>query len=227
VYRYAIYGLGFDVITRPWPDERVATTGHRPHHGLIDVLRLGLILGILGGTAWLSLAVYPPQCVPVTPASEVFCNRLWSPALGAMLIGATTLFFSLRGVVRGGGRGSLIALVIGFALMTGGNVGEYWVAYQLPHQGGPGAAIRSLLWMSVLAGWLTALLGSTVAGVTLARSGGSAGWMSRLFLLPLPLTVVFAALMPNGAPLAVGVLGIVVGVHGLRPQMASSDDPGA
>jgi hypothetical protein len=181
-------------------------------------MRLALLVGVVGGLFWISLAFFPPACTPVTEASEVDCNRLWTPPFVGMLIGAIGLFRLLRPVVSGATKSSLIALVIGFAMMAGGNGGEYWIAFELPHQGGAGALIRSLLWMTLLAGWLTALIASAVLGVRLSDSlsgSGRSKWPSLLFILPLPLTFAFATLGPSRMGIPVGLLGILIGVYGL------------
>lgn len=189
--------------------------GRGPAEHRLAMLASGL--GILGGLFWLSLPFYPPECAPVTESSEIFCTRLWSPALGTMLIGAVALYLRLRSDAPGGARRGVLGVVVGFALMTVGNVGEYWFAYELPHQGGPGAAVRSALWMSALTGWLIALIGSVVVGIGLVRSRRRDRWIGLLFLAPLPLTVGIAIIGgPNLAPLPVGLLGIATGVYARR-----------
>lgn len=189
--------------------------------------RLGSVFAIIGGAFWISLPFYPPECVPVTEASEVFCSRLWSPALLAMLIGA----IALRVLLPTQGPDPVLPrfriIVIGFALLTVGNVGEYWLAYELPHQGGIGAMVRGLLWTTVLAGWLTALVSSFVAGAELLRSGRRDRQMGWLFLVAFPLTFVLAiAATPNLVPLPIGLLGIVIGIHGLRVGGHGRSRPG-
>ncbi len=189
--------------------------------------RSALAVGIVGGLFWISLGFFPPECVPPTEASEVYCNRLWTPPLTAMLIGAVGLFWLLRPSVSGATRSGLLALVVGFAMMAGGNGGEYWIAYGLPHQGGAGAIVRSLLWMTVLAGWLTALIAAVIVGALLhteATDDGRLRWPSLLFVLPLPLTFAFAAALgPGLMAIPVGLLGILVGLYGLtnRKQRAT------
>jgi hypothetical protein len=190
-----------------------------------DVMqRFASVVGILGGLAWISLAYIPPACVPVTDASEVFCNRLWTPPLVAMLVGSIGLCGRLRPSVGRSIRASLLALAIGFAMMAVGNGVEYWIAFDLPHQGGSGLPVRSLLWMTALAGWLTVLVASFVSGLSLQRDAQGRGWPSsttRLFFLPLPLTVAAAALGPAYVAAVIGLVGIIVGVDGLVPGVPS------
>jgi hypothetical protein len=194
-----------------------------------SVHRLALAVGILGGLVWIGLAFVPPECAPATEASEVFCNRLWTPPLSAMLIGSIGLFWLLRPVVTRGTRSSLLAMAIGFAMLAGGNGGEYWIAFTLPHQGGAGALVRSLLWMTVLAGWLTALIASVVTGVRLhdpSTGYGRPRWASLLFVMPLPLTFVFATLGPSWMGIPVGLLGVLIGAYGLTVRDETVSVPG-
>jgi hypothetical protein len=178
------------------------------------VIRIALIIGIVGGALWISLAFFPPACVPVTAANEVFCNRLWTPALAAMCVGFGGLLLSVRPSATRGVRWSLSALVIGSAAMVGGNFGEYWLAYALPHQG-PDGFVRGLLWMSVLVGLLTVLVASAVAGVLMSRSMPGLRWPSLLFVLPLSSTILVALVSPSWIGTPLGMLGILAGVFGL------------
>ncbi|MEO7664786.1 MAG: hypothetical protein ABIV26_06630 [Candidatus Limnocylindrales bacterium] len=187
--------------------------------------RVGPLLGILGGLLWLGLPFWPPDCVPVVASSEVFCNRLWTPALGAMLIGAVVLQRRQGGQVLEALKG-LRLLVIAFALMTLGNGLEYWVAFGLPHQGGIGGVVRGVLWMSVIAGWLIALIASAVAGAVAARRRHGRRWPAALLIVPLPLTVMLGAVSAGYAPLAIGALGVIIGWVGLGATPEPMAAPG-
>lgn len=169
-------------------------------------------IGIVGGAAWVSLAWFPTQCAPVTGASEVFCNRLWTLPLLAMFVASGSW---LRAVWARIGRGARIGqglTTIGYGLAALGNGGEYWLAYQLPHQG-PDGWVRGVLWLAVLAGWLGVLVGSTVVGVAVLRTGFAPRWAGALLVLVIPITVVLGA---AGYPaLLLGIIGVVVGVLGL------------
>lgn len=150
---------------------------------------LSALLAIVGAAGWMSLAFYPPECVPVTAASEIFCNRLWSAPLGLMAVGA---FGISRGTeVAGSGRFGRWVVPAGYALMTVGNAGEYWLAYQLPHEG-PNGVIRSLLWMTVLLGWLLLLVGSTALGASWLRSRKVRRSVGVALLLVIPISVLGA-----------------------------------
>jgi hypothetical protein len=182
------------------------------------------MVGIFGGLVWICLAFVPPECAPVTEASEVFCNRLWTAPLIAMLIGAMSLWWRLRTVVSSGTKSGLLAMAIGFAMMAAGNGGEYWIAYALPHQGDAGALVRSLLWMTALAGWLTALLAAVATGIGLhdpVTGYGRPRWLSVLLVAPLPLTFFFAVLGPGLIGVPVGFLGVFIGIHGLAVRYAT------
>jgi hypothetical protein len=165
-------------------------------------------IGLLSGVGLGVLAIYPPECVPITAETEVFCNRLLGLPLLGMAIGGAGLF---RGDRWPGLSGRIAtAVTIGLGLMAFGTIGEYWFASALPHQG-PDGLIRSLLWMSVLAGWLTALLASFVAGVRAskrrAHAGSAKGSGPLLWLVPLPLTIGLAVVLgPRWIAIPVGVL---------------------
>lgn len=169
-------------------------------------------LGIVGGVAWLSLAWIPAECAPVTGASEVFCNRLWTPALLAMSVASLAWLRTLWVRIGRLGRLGLGIVTIGFWLMVVGNGGEYWLAYQLPHQG-PNGWVRSVLWMAALAGWLAVIVGSTVLGAAALRGKFAPAWAGAILGLVTPLTV---ALGYAGYPAAtLGVVGVVVGFLGI------------
>ena len=97
-------------------------------------------------------------------------------------------------------------MAIGIGMMAVGNGGEYWLAYQLPHEG-PMGFVRGILWMSVLAGWLATLVGSTPLGVALLKDRVAPAWMGVPLVLAVPLTVAFAMLAMPTLPL--GVVGLV------------------
>lgn len=180
---------------------------------------VGGLVGLVGGLAWLVLPFYPPECAPVTGASEVFCNRLWTPALAAMAVGAWAFLRTFEGTAGRGTRIALGLLAGGFTLMALGNGGEYWLFSHLPHQG-PNGWVRGLLWMSALVGWLVTLVSSFAIGIGWlrgTRSPSPGRWLGVLFALPLLLTVLLAfTLGPNWAPLSAGLAAIVVGTTGIR-----------
>ena len=178
--------------------------------------RIALLLGLLGGAAWIGLAFAPPECVPVTGASEVFCNRLWTPGLALMTVG----FLGLRrwavpagrpGVARG-----LLAVAIGYGVMAMGNGLEYWVFSTWPHEG-PSGWLRGVLWMATLAGWLLVLLASCLAGLMLVgrRSARTLTGLGLLLLIAPLLTVTIG-------PLAIGLLALVSCGYGLVALPATS-----
>lgn len=174
-------------------------------------------LSVLGGWLWISLPFFPPACVPVTEITEGFCNRLWTPALAGMFIGAVGLFELLKPLSTKALRLGLNGIQVGYGLMVIGNFAEYWIFFGLPHEG-PNGWLRGLLWMSVLLGWLIALLGSVIAGISLFRSPCNQKWQSLLFLLPLPLTIVLRIPGPSWAGIPLGLLGILIGGFGLALQ---------
>lgn len=110
---------------------------------------------------------------------------------------------------------------MGLILMAAGNFGEYWIFSDLPHQG-PNGLTRSLLWMSVLLGWLLTLGAAAVAGIQLLRA--RRGWWLAGIALVLPLALTFAAgaLGPRWLGVPVGLLVLVASVYGVgraRPPL--------
>jgi hypothetical protein len=171
--------------------------------------RLAAALGILGGAAWLGLAWVPAECAPVTAATEVFCNRLWTPPLLAMFVAALAWLRAVRVPIRRAAPLGLAMVAIGYALMAAGNGAEYWLADRLPHEG-PDGWVRGVLWMSALAGWLAVLVGSTLLGAAGLRARLMPTWAGTILLLAIPVTVALGAV---GYPTAaLGIVGIVIGV---------------
>ncbi len=171
-------------------------------------------LSLLGGIFWIIIPFFPPVCAPVTEASEVLCNRLWSPALLSMLLGFVGLFLAKRPTLTRAEAISLFALVIGFTMMFMGNFVEYWMLNDLPHQG-PAGLIRGLSWMTVLVGFLVALVASVTVGVFGFKTGHIPRWLSVLFLMLFPVTLVTGFVRPMWIGIPIGVLSISVGFWGL------------
>lgn len=171
-------------------------------------MRLLLALGVLGGGTWLTFAFGPPACTPVTAESEVFCNRLWTPALFGMTAGfigirrwASTLHW--RAVDW-----AFTVVAAGGAFMTIGNGAEYWVFSDWPHDG-PDGWLRGMLWMTVLLGWLAVLLGSVAAGLLLLL-----GRRGRLRVMGLGAILVTAVCFTVFiGPLALGVLAVAAPLY--------------
>jgi hypothetical protein len=166
-------------------------------------MRLLAALGIIGGASWIAYAFVPEQCAPVTVASEVFCNRLWTPALFGITLGSLavvrwTLALGSVRVTRW-----LSAAVMGGVFMTLGNLAEFWLFFDWPHDG-PDGWLRSSLWVAVLIGWLAYLLASFGAGLFLLL-GASVGLRIRALGAIL---VTAPCLTPFMGPLAIGVLAI-------------------
>jgi len=167
-------------------------------------MRLLLALGILGGATWIAYAFVPAECAPPTAETEIFCNRLWTPALSAMAVG----FLGLRRWVAALGRRGLdramTMAVVGAALMAAGNAAEYWLFFSWPHQG-PDGWLRGGLWVTVLIGWLALLVASIGSGIAILLGRRSAGRVLVMgaILVTAPSFTVFVG------PLAVGLLAIL------------------
>lgn len=181
----------------------------------MNLQRYFSLLGILGGVFWLTLAFFPPQCAPVTEASEDFCNRLWSPAPLGMGLGFVALFLSLRLALSRPATLSWIALLVSFALMFLGNVVEYWFLNHLPHQG-PEGLWRGLAWMAVLLGFLLAHIASAIVGFLGLKQGHLPRWLGALFLTLLPATLVVglvgSRLQVAGIGLGTSFIGLPIGI---------------
>lgn len=166
-------------------------------------MRLLLALGILGGAMWIAYAFVPDQCAPVAGDSEIFCNRLWTPALFAMTAGYVGFVRWVAGLRSARVTRWLSIAVLGGAFMTFGNFAEYWLFFEWPHEG-PDGWLRGSLWMTVLIGWLAFLLASFGAGLLLLLGG-------RVALRPRVLGAILVTapcLTPFIGPLAIGVLAI-------------------
>jgi hypothetical protein len=177
--------------------------------------RVAFIIGGLGGVAWLMLPFYPPQCAPVTAASEIFCARLWTPILAALLVGVIAMASTIVRQAAPGGRIGLRPLSLGFAQKVVWNGAEYWPLSHMPHQG-PDGWFRGFPWMSTLLGWLLALGSSFVVGIRWARASYDPRRRLGLMLVtPLPLTFGLAALGPSWVPIPIGLLRLAIGGVGL------------
>ena len=172
-------------------------------------MRLMLVLGLIGGLIWIAYAVVPAECAPPSGATEVFCNRLWTPALLAMAAGFLGVQRRASTLRSAGANVGLLLVAAGAGAMTLGNFAEYWLFASWPHEG-PDGWLRGMLWMLVLAGWLLVLVASIVTGLLLFRRGsasrGSRGLAAVLAIVPL-------------TTLSVGVLGI--GILAVGASLAS------
>jgi hypothetical protein len=186
-------------------------------------MRLLLALGILGGGTWIAYAFVPSECAPATGDSELFCNRLWTPALFAMACG----FFGARRVAAALGwsiaRQGFTVVAGATALMTFGNFAEYWVFFGWPHTG-PDGWLRGTLWISVLLGFAAVLLGCLATGVLLLvsrRSQLRARLLGSLLVTAVSFTVFTGVLSIGILAVATSLFGLVVAT-GLPPEAEAS-----
>lgn len=179
-------------------------------------MRLLLALGILGGATWIAYAFVPAECAPPTEATEVFCNRLWTPALFAIAVGFVGLWRWSDTLGWRAVSGALAIVAAGGALMTLGNFLEYWLFASWPHEG-PDGWLRGTLWMMVLLGWLSVLLASFAAGLLLllGRRGGLRTMLLGAILVTAPCLTVFMG------PLAIGVLAIAASLYVLVATLST------
>jgi hypothetical protein len=179
-------------------------------------MRLLLALGVVGGATWMAYAFVPAECVPVTGESEIFCLRLWTPALFAMACGC----FGLRrwaattawpNVQRG-----FTVIAAGISVMALANLAEYWVFFTWPHQG-PDGWLRGMLWMSFLLGLFAVPIGAIGTGVVLLR--GRTRPLTFRLLGSMLVVVVNLALFIG--LLALGVFAIAACLYGLAMTRAT------
>jgi hypothetical protein len=173
-------------------------------------MRVLLALGVLGGAAWVAYAFVPAECVPVTGASEVFCLRLWTPALFAMTAG----FF---GLVRWAGSVAWPAAAIGFLILAAGatmmslaNFVDYWLLSDISYDS-PDGWYRGVLSLVVLLGVLLVAMSATGTGILLIVSRRRS--LRSRILGSLIVSVVSFALFVG--LLALGVLAIVACLYAL------------
>jgi hypothetical protein len=173
-------------------------------------MRLLLALGVLGGASWIAYAFVPSACVPVTAESEVFCLRLWTPALFGMTAG----FFGLRqwaaivgwsGVERG-----FLVIAGGAALLSVSNLVDYWVFSDVPIDG-PDGGVRAVLGIGFLFGIILVLIGAIATGLLLILSRRRS--IRTRLLGSLMVSVVSFALFVG--LLALGVLAVVACLYTL------------
>lgn len=182
--------------------------------------QLALTVGLLAGVAWMVLPFYPGECAPPTGTSEVFCNRLWTPALGGMLTGFSALFVGLRSVLSRAATLGFAGLLVGLGLVVAGNLSEYWFLNELPHQG-PSGWVRGVAWMTLLFGFLLVLVSASVYGIAMLRQGHTYRVMGLSFAGLLPLTVVFGAAGLSTIGLPLGGLSVVAAALGLLHRGSS------
>lgn len=173
-----------------------------------------LLIGLVAGVTWIIFPFFPAECAPPTESSEVFCNRLWTPALAGMLTGFSALFMRIRSLLSRAAILGFAGLVVGFVLMVAGNLSEYWFFNDLPHQG-PDGWIRAVAWITLLFGFLLVLIGASVCGIASLRGAHAARLMGLLFTSLLPLTLILGTVSQSGVGLPLGGLSVVASAVGL------------
>jgi hypothetical protein len=186
--------------------------------------RLFASAGLLGGLLWIGLAFFPPVGLNATRANEIAWNRLWTPALLGLLLGFVGLFRIWLPVRPRLLAAASVALQAGLALMLLGSFTEYWLLSRLPHTG-PGSAARSLAWMSVLLGWLIALLAATVVGLSAYRSRALPRPLSLLLMSLVPLTLAIAFISINWAGTPLGLAGLAAGLAAMQLRRIPASAP--
>jgi hypothetical protein len=181
-------------------------------------MRWLLALGVLGGAAWIAYAFVPTECVPVTPASEVFCLRLWAPALVAMTAG----FLGLRrwatvAAWPNAQRGFLV-VAAGTAVMAVANFADYWLLASASLAGADDS-LRGTLGLAFLLGLLIVMVGAVVTGIILILARQRS--LRTRILGSLMVSVVSFALFVG--LLALGVLALVACLYALAITRTRSE----
>ena len=178
-------------------------------------LLLLLVLGILGGATLVGYAYLIPACAPVTVDTEVFCSRIWTPALLGMTLGFVGIRTWALPLVSPNARSALAVVAGGAAVMTFGNAAEYWLFFGWPHEG-PDGWLRGTLWMSFLLGWLLVLVGAIAAGILMfGRRNPMAARLLGSLLISMASLTVFVGLF------AVPALAIVTSAYVLVASLRS------
>jgi hypothetical protein len=143
-----------------------------------------------------------------------------------MALGFIGLFLTIRPLLAAFAFGNFIALPVGLALIFIGNVVEYWLLYDLPHEGTQGFA-RSWAWMTVLFGFAIVQVASAIAGFWTFKLNCLPRWLSVLLLLLFPLTIVIGLMNINFVGMPIGIVSVGIGISGLlqngvRPSPISS-----
>jgi hypothetical protein len=185
----------------------------------LQVLGLLGILGILGSLGWASLnTVFSPDWGP--PGTSRYLgyetiNRLWAPAFALILCGYVGLYgrYALRQARSG--RVGFRLVVGGLLLMMAGNIAEFWF---LTEQGYGELNARSFAWMSVLLGWLVVGIGQILIGLAGLRQGSLPRWAAWLFMLALPVWLMFLFSFVEWMGLAFIVTGLLAGALAAWPS---------
>jgi hypothetical protein len=183
-----------------------------------------LLIGLVAGVTWIILAFFPTECAPPTESSEVFCNRLWTPALAGMLTGFSALFVRIRSLLSRAAILGFAGLLVGFVLMVAGNFSEYWFLNDLPHAG-PDGRIRAVAFMTQLFGFLLVLTGASVCGIASFRGARAPRLMGLLFTSLLPLTLILGAVSQSWVGLSLGGVSVAASALGLLRESSSAQDP--
>lgn len=156
--------------------------------------------GFVGGVLWVGVAVASPE-------AEVARNRVWTVALVGMLLGVLGLWFAMRPLLSRIARIAFALAAGGLGIMAVGSFVEYWLLFQLPHEGGTaGSMARGLAFMTFLVGVLVLLVASTTAGTMMLLAKVVPRSPAMLMTLLVPLTVGLALVTPALASLPIAAL---------------------
>jgi hypothetical protein len=135
------------------------------------LVRLSGLAAMLGGVLW-PLWVGVEQSVgwgqPGSAAYERYelINRLLPLAILPVVVGLVGLHAVFRRSNGWLGTAGFVSLLVGFALMVAGSVGEFWV-FSAQSYDGPG---RNASWTLFLLGHLVLAIGTVLFGIATARA---------------------------------------------------------
>lgn len=131
-----------------------------------DVVRLGGLAGVLGGTLW--ALWYAGAYLAGSGGYEAY-NRLMPAVLLLLAVGLLAFYAVQNARSRGWvGRAGLVVTLVGLLMMIVGNVAEFWVFTEEAY--GPDS-LRNSAWMAFGLGLLTVYVGTVLFGLGTLRAG--------------------------------------------------------
>jgi hypothetical protein len=136
-----------------------------------NLVRLSGLAAMLGGVLWPMWVVVEQSVGWGEPGSASYqryelINRLLPLAILPVVVGLVGMHVVLRRSYGWLGTAGFITLLIGFALMVAGSVGEFWI-FSAQSYTGPG---RNASWVLFLLGHLVLAIGTVLFGIAIARA---------------------------------------------------------
>ena len=136
-----------------------------------NLVRLSGLAAMLGGVLWPLWVVVEQSVGWGEPGSTAYqryelINRLLPLAILPVVVGLVGLHVVLRRSYGWLGTAGFITLLVGFALMVAGSVGEFWI-FSAQSYTGPG---RNASWVLFLLRHLVLAIGTVLFGIGIARA---------------------------------------------------------